>query len=296
MPLTASFSAHCFLKAVCEIVTLNSKNQIFIVGGTNFYLETLMSGLPFLAQNKTAEQIEKEKINFETIEKEFLAKGLAHFLIELKEKDKEYFEIVDKKNPRRVLRAISHLRLSKETFTAYRKKRERSVDFAILKFILYPSRNEMYANINRNVEQMFLRGWSHEVLKLKNKYQNNFKQMFNKNGLTSIGYLQILEYFQGKISLEDCIETIQRKTRKFAKQQISWLKRQNGIFLTQINNKEESNNSSTQEQWIKNVKDFRKEYQNNKNEFWQYNKLQLKLVNYHLKEIKKIIQQFTQKY
>lgn len=230
-----NFSSAEFLKKVKSIVGNELSRKKIIIGGSHFYLDVLKSGLPNHSENISPET--KKKVN-----SLYQEKGLDGILEELKEKDRQYFEIVDQKNPRRIIRALEYIEQYKSDFSSYREQRT-SPNFKILNLVIIPSRKEMISKIEADIEYRLKNGWIEEVKSLMKK---------NISLDHAIGYFQIGEYLQKKISLAEATEKIKIKTLRFAKQQINWFKKEsfNGIFLyhNEVNFTED-----VRDQWLQKI-------------------------------------------
>ncbi len=273
LDLSKSFSAFDFLKQTLALSTHYHKavRRVFIIGGPSLYTQSLLGGLPLLS---TSFAIELKTI----LKKEYQEKGLRPFLQELKEKDYSYYAQVDQNNPVRILRAIEVIRLTGKSFTSLRTKRQKpSLNCLVL--VLAPLRKPLYHMIEKRIDQMFENGFVEEVKVLvKNKaYQNKL--------FTMIGYKQVALFLEKKISLQDCIQEIKKKTRHFAKKQFTWLKAmEKGIFLTEI---KEAFFKNKEDEWLKQMPkmSLEKKTQN-------YFDLKVRLEDYDLKKINHLLEFF----
>jgi tRNA dimethylallyltransferase len=161
-----------------------------------------------------------EKIKKELIA-EYKNKGITFLQDELKKRDPVYFDIVDINNSQRLIRALAVIRESRKPFSSFRKKTSAKRDFKISHFSLEMEREKLYERINRRVDLMMEEGLLKEV--------ENLIPYKNKNALQTVGYKELFSYFDGEISLEEAINKIKQNTRRFAKRQISWFKREENI-------------------------------------------------------------------
>ena len=150
--------------------------------------------------------------------KERLAEeGLPALLRELKLLDPEHWETVDHKNPRRVVHALEICHMTGKTYTSFRKNTIKKRPFNILKIGLNRPREELYERINQRVDQMLADGWLEEAQKVY--------PLKGLNSLNTVGYKELFEYFDGQVSLDEAVEKIKGSTRRYARKQLTWYKR-----------------------------------------------------------------------
>ena len=147
--------------------------------------------------------------------------GLERLCEDLKRLDPEYYEIVDKQNPRRVVHALEICTMTGQTYTSFRRREKRERPFRIIKIGLNRPREELYARINQRVDQMMADGLLEEV-----------KAMYPKrslNALNTVGYKELFDYLDGRWSLEEAVERIKGNTRRYARKQLTWYKKDEQI-------------------------------------------------------------------
>nr|HPQ21349.1 tRNA dimethylallyltransferase [Saprospiraceae bacterium] len=132
-------------------------------------------------------------------------------------KDIEYYNVVDKQNPRRVLRALEVIAVSGEPFSNFRKKNGKGHDYRKLNYLLEMDREQLYHRINYRVETMINQGLLEEVKNLM-PYQN-------LKALQTVGYTELFDYLEGKHNLETAVELIKRNSRRYAKRQMTWFRK-----------------------------------------------------------------------
>lgn len=200
---------------------IKTKKKIpIIVGGTGLYIEAIIRGL--FKFKKTNTRL-REKLN--TIYKE---KGLDFLINLLKEKDKDAINLIDIKNPRRVIRALEIILSDNIKFSEIRKKTEQTKyrdDYIF--FVITMDRKKLYERIEKRVDAMFDSGLIDEV---NNLIKNGID--FKANSMQAIGYKEIINIFHKKsetIDLKEKIakakEKIKKATKNYAKRQITWFKR-----------------------------------------------------------------------
>ena len=188
-------------------------DTLIMVGGSGLYMDAVCNGLDTFPE--VDEKIKKELIA------EYENKGITFLQDELKKTDSDYFDIVDINNPQRLIRALAVIRESRKPFSSFRNKTFAERDFKISHFSLEMEREKLYERINRRVDMMMEEGLLKEV--------ENLIPYKNKNALQTVGYKELFSYFDGEISLEEAINKIKQNTRRFAKRQISWFKREENI-------------------------------------------------------------------
>jgi tRNA dimethylallyltransferase len=199
--------------AIAVLYTLFKKTDTLIMaGGSGLYIDAVCNGLDTFPE--VDEKIKKELIA------EYKNKGITFLQDELKKRDPVYFDIVDINNPQRLIRALAVIRESRKPFSSFRNKTSAKRDFKISHFSLEMEREKLYERINRRVDLMMEEKLLKEV--------ENLIPYKNKNALQTVGYKELFSYFDGEISLEEAINKIKQNTRRFAKRQISWFKREEG--------------------------------------------------------------------
>jgi len=185
-------------------------NVIFVCGGSGLYIQAICNGL-----NDFPEINHDVKIQ---LKYDLINKGLDHLIIELKKNDIETYHKIDKKNPRRVLRALEVYRSSGKPYSFYTKQEKNTRDFEAIYIALNTDREILYKQINDRVDKMIENGLMKEA---KNLY--NYK---DKQALNTIGYQELFEHFNQKISLDKAIDQIKQNTRRYAKRQITWFNKE----------------------------------------------------------------------
>ena len=143
--------------------------------------------------------------------------GLPALVDELKGLDPEYWEIVDRNNPRRVVHALEICHMTGRTYTSFRTNSVKQRPFRIVKIGLNRPREEMYDRINKRVLQMVDDGLIDEALRVYPKR--------NLNALNTVGFKEMFDYLDGLITLDEAIREIQSNTRRYMRKQITWFKK-----------------------------------------------------------------------
>jgi tRNA dimethylallyltransferase len=188
-------------------------NQALLTGGSMMYIDAVCKGIDDIPTvDDQTRNLLKTKLE---------AEGLPSLVEELKRRDPEHWEIVDRNNPRRVVHALEICYMTGKTYTSFRKNTTKKRPFNILKIGLNRAREEMYTNINQRVLNMMENGMEEEARKVY-----PFKGL---NSLNTVGYKELFDYFDGKISKEEAILKIQSNTRRYMRKQLTWFKRDETI-------------------------------------------------------------------
>ncbi|MDG1333721.1 MAG: tRNA (adenosine(37)-N6)-dimethylallyltransferase MiaA, partial [Crocinitomicaceae bacterium] len=183
-------------------------NVIILTGGSGMFVDALCNGLDDIP---TSKELRNE------LQNDVDQGKLESLLEELKLKDPVYFEQVDRKNPVRVIRAIEVIRLTDLSYSELRKSAPKERPFTVKRFVIEHDREFLYDRINRRVDIMLEAGLLEEV-----KSVIEFRHLSSMN---TVGYKELFNYLDGDCSLEDAIELIKQNSRRYAKRQITWLKR-----------------------------------------------------------------------
>lgn len=204
-------------------------NIAIAAGGSGLYVKTLCEGIdempsanPSIRQNLEI-QLEKD--------------GLEVLTQQLKKLDPVHYQSVDLANPRRVLRALEvclSTGLPYSSFrTTHREKNEPIRPFSIIKIGLERERTELYERINQRVDDMLVQGLLEEAKSLF-----SFRE---KNALQTVGYQEIFGYLEQKYDWEEAVRLIKRNSRRYAKRQLTWFKKDEEIHWFQLDNDAEQN-------------------------------------------------------
>lgn len=197
-------------EAIEKINSLFQKyEKLVITGGSGMYIDAITKGMDNLPN---VDKSIREELN-----ELFKDNGITPLQEELMEKDIEYYNIVDKQNHIRLIRALEIIRQTGKTFTSFRTNPKKERDFKIKKFVLIRDREELIQRINQRVDIMVEEGLIEEARELY-----PFRDL---NALNTVGYKELFKYFDNKISLEEAIEEIKINTRKYAKRQVTWFRK-----------------------------------------------------------------------
>lgn len=195
------------LKATEEIF---SKHSIAVmVGGTGLYIKAFCEGLDEIPVVQPAVR--------EKIAQDYKAYGINYLQKRLMHEDPEFWQLAEQQNPQRLMRALEVLLSTGRSIISFRKGSKAQRPFNIIKVGLELPRKELYTRINKRVDEMINHGLVEEVSEL---FQHR-----HLNALQTVGYQELFEYFEQKLSAEEAIEKIKQNTRHYAKRQITWFKK-----------------------------------------------------------------------
>lgn len=180
-----------------------------LTGGSMMYIDAVCNGIDDIPTIR--EDIREE------MKRRYAEEGLGSLCEDLKRLDPEHYKIVDRNNHRRVIHALEICYQTGTTYTSFRKQEKKQRPFHIVKIGLNRDREELYQRINQRVDQMMTDGLLDEVRSLKDKRSNN--------ALNTVGYKEMFSYLDGTWSLEEAIERMKGNTRRYARKQLTWFKR-----------------------------------------------------------------------
>lgn len=191
-----------------------------VCGGTGLYISSLVSGIT-LSSDKTDEELRK------SLYEEYEKNGIEPLLTEIREKDEEYAKNLHPNNVKRIIRAVERLRTTNLTDAEQNERsRIKPSRYEQLIFVLCPPREVLYRRIEARIDEMLKHGLLEEA---RTVFDN--KESF-KTAAQAIGYKEFFEYFKNERSLEECTDLLKQATRRYAKRQITWFKREeNALWL-----------------------------------------------------------------
>lgn len=184
-----------------------------LTGGSMMYIDAVCNGIDDIPTISD----EVRLLYKQRLEKE----GLTALLQELKVKDPQYYDFVDKNNPRRVVHGLEICHQTGRTYSSFRVKEKKQRPFRIIKIALNRDREELYSRINRRVDEMMENGMVEEA-RLLLPYRS-------LNALNTVGYKELFRYFDGEWTMDEAIERIKGNTRRYARKQLTWYKKDNDI-------------------------------------------------------------------
>jgi tRNA dimethylallyltransferase len=186
-----------------------TKDTIIIVGGSGLYIDAICKGFDKMPKINTELRVQ--------LRDEFIKKGLLWAQNTIKEVDPEFYASCDKKNPQRLLRALEVYRVSGKKFSSWKKETPKKRPFNIIKIGLNTDRKILYNRINDRVDEMLENGLLEEVQTLL-----PFEE---KNALQTVGYKEIFSFYNNKCTLKQAVVNIKKNTRRFAKRQLTWFRK-----------------------------------------------------------------------
>ena len=196
--------------ALTSIEALHQKNNVAImVGGSGLYIDAVCKGLDDFPK------IQPEVRT--SLNERLVHEGIKSLEQELVSLDPDYHKIVDKSNPHRIIRALEVCLSSGKPYSSFRNKQKKTRAFNTVKIILNRDREMLYQRINRRVNQMMEEGLLEEARALY-----KFKDL---NALQTVGYKELFAYLEGEGSLENAVDEIKKNTRRYAKRQMTWFRR-----------------------------------------------------------------------
>lgn len=203
-----------------------------VVGGSGLYIEALIDGI-FNLVNVDEEYREELKQKRESFGNQFLYEELVKI-------DPESASKMLPQNWKRVMRALEVFYITGEPIWKFQKNYARNVDCEFIQFGLNWEREKLYRNIERRVEEMMTNGLVDEV---KNILAKGYTK--NLNALNTVGYKEVISYLENEITLERAVELIKRNTRRFAKRQLTWFRKDERIKWLPIESEFDLDNAVT---------------------------------------------------
>lgn len=189
---------------------------VIAVGGSGLYIQAMCEGLDAV------------DVRDDALRAELSEKTLVELQQILQEIDPEYFLEVDQHNPQRLMRAIEIVKITGKKYSEIRTGKKKIRSFNCLKIGLNDEREKLYKRINDRVDAMVSSGLEDEargLLEFKNTY-----------ALQTVGYTEWFDFFDGKISKEQCIDLIKRNSRRYAKRQLTWFRRDKDVEWFAVGN------------------------------------------------------------
>ena len=200
-----------------------SHNNMLLSGGSMMYIDAVCNGIDDIPS--VDPEVREE------LKKRLQTEGLEKLRNELRLLDPEYYNIVDLKNPKRIVHALEICYTSGKTYTSFRIRKKKERPFQIIKIGLRRERNDLFDRINKRVDTMMEEGWLEEA---KSLYPYR-----HLNALNTVGYKELFNYIDGTWSLDFAIEKIKKNTRDYAKKQMTWFAHDDSIHWFDPDNEKE---------------------------------------------------------
>ena len=228
-----TYSVAMFVKDASKcIADINSRGKLpFIVGGTGLYVDSLLNNITFNEEQRD------EKLSLE-LRKIYEVQGIDTLLEMLSEFDIDSANrLKAERNPKRIIRAIEFYKTTGITITEQNEKSklEKSPYSPIKIGLNFKDRAKLYERINNRVDLMLENG-------LVNEAKDVLSNKLSFTSVKAIGYKELLPYFNGEKTLDECVEKLKMETRRYAKRQITWFKRDldiNWLYADDYNSFEE---------------------------------------------------------
>ena len=219
------YSASLYEQQVLALLDeiFKTSDYALLSGGSMMYIDAVCNGIDDIPTIDDETRV--------TLKNRLLMEGLESLCEELRQRDPEYYEIVDKQNPRRVVHALEICVMTGKPYSSFRKQEKKVRPFRIIKIGLTRPREELYKRINRRVDKMMKDGLLEEA-----------KEMYPKrevNALNTVGYKELFEYLKGKWTLHEAVERIKGNTRRYARKQLTWYKKDEQIRWFHPDDKED---------------------------------------------------------
>lgn len=188
-------------------------DTVVMTGGSMMYIDAVTKGIDDIPT------VDDETRNM--LRQRFESEGLEPLLEELRLLDPEYYDIVDKKNHKRVVHALEICYMTGKTYTSFRKKSTKQRPFEIKKFGLNRDRQVLFDRINTRVDMMMQMGFEDEARRVY--------PLRHLNSLNTVGYKELFKVFDGEWQLDMAVERIKKNTRVYAKKQLTWYKKDDEV-------------------------------------------------------------------
>lgn len=209
--LTDYYSASIYEQEVISLLDtlFQTSDYALLSGGSMMYIDAVCNGIDDIPT------IDDETRN--TLKKRLADEGLESLREQLRILDPEHYEMVDKKNPRRVVHALEICLMTGRTYTSFRTNEHKVRPFNIIKIGLNRNREIIYDRINHRVDNMMEQRFLEEA--------RSVYHLRHLNALNTVGYKELFAYLDGKWALEEAVERIKGNTRRYARKQLTWFKK-----------------------------------------------------------------------
>lgn len=205
------YSASLYEQQVMQLLPqlFAHSDYALISGGSMMYIDAVCNGIDDMPTvDDETRRIMKQRLADE---------GLPALCEELRRMDPQHYAIVDRNNPRRVVHALEICHMTGRTYTSFRTNSVKQRPFRIVRIALQRDRKQLYDRINQRVDLMMAQGLLDEARRLMPYRQ--------QNALNTVGYKEIFDYIDGRWSLNEAVERIKGNTRRYARKQLTWFKR-----------------------------------------------------------------------
>lgn len=184
-------------------------NEVVMVGGSMLYIDAVCKGIDNMPDADPEIR--------DSLKSRLRTDGIESLRLQLKKLDPEYYYKVDLKNPTRIIHALEICLMTGKPYSSFRSNPKKQRPFEIIKIGLNCDRDELHRRINHRVDKMVETGLEEEAKKVY--------PLRHLNALNTVGYRELFEYFDGEISREKAIELIKRNSRRYARKQLTWFRK-----------------------------------------------------------------------
>lgn len=203
------YNASMYEQDVMQLLDNDKHPYALLSGGSMMYIDAVCNGIDDIPTIR--EDIREE------MKQRYAKEGLEALCKELQRLDPEHYEVVDRKNHRRVIHALEICRQTGKTYTSFRKQEKKQRPFRIVKIGINCDRGMLYQRINERVDMMMEQGFLEEAESLR-----DYRHL---NALNTVGYKELFDYMDGRWTLQEAVERIKGNTRRYARKQLTWYKR-----------------------------------------------------------------------
>jgi len=209
------YSASIYEQEAMELLTqlFSNNDYALLSGGSMMYIDAVCNGIDDIPTvDDSTRALMKQRLATE---------GLEALVEELRRLDPTHYEMVDRQNPRRVVHALEICHMTGRPYSSFLKAEKKQRPFRIIKIGLNRSRDELYKRINDRVDNMMNQGLLDEA--------RNMVAYRHCNALNTVGYKELFNYFDGLWTLDEAVERIKGSTRRYARKQLTWFKRDTAV-------------------------------------------------------------------
>ncbi len=217
------YNASMYEQEVMSLLSESTTQINLLAGGSMMYIDAVCNGIDDIPTVR--DDIREE------MKRRYQEEGLEALCADLQRLDPEHYAIVDRQNYRRVIHALEICYQTGKTYTSFRTQAKKERPFRIVKIGLNCERDILYNKINARVDEMMENGLLQEAERLY-----KFRQL---NALNTVGYKELFDYMDGRWPLEEAVERIKGNTRRYARKQLTWFKRDEQIQWFRPDQKDE---------------------------------------------------------
>jgi len=208
------YNASMYEQEVLALIASRPTHGLHLLsGGSMMYIDAVCNGIDDIPTVR--DDIREE------MKQRYQEEGLEALCEDLKRLDPEHYETVDRQNYRRVIHALEICYQTGRTYTSFRTQKRKPRPFRIVKIGLNREREDLYNRINQRVDMMMEQGLLHEAASLYGQR--------HLNALNTVGYKEMFDYIEGRWSLDEAVERMKGNTRRYARKQLTWFKRDKSV-------------------------------------------------------------------